>query len=252
MTMSYLDWGITGIVLLSSVLGFFRGITKELLSLISWLGSGILTYFSFSFLKHIARENISSPMLADGTTILASFLLFLIGFSFLNHLITAMIQKSRLNSIDRSLGFGFGVVRGCFILFALEIVLSCLYHRANYPTVFQTSHFKDFILQGGETLVGMLPKTAQQWINEQRQKLTTLSAAQTSVDTVSRTVTNLSQSVLTQPNTVPHHQEPSDKQFEPEKKMETLASLQTKPQSDKAPKKKTNQAELERLLNQVD
>ncbi len=147
-----------------------RGLTKELLGLVSWVASGTLTYFLFPFCKNFTRQYVASDALADGLTGLVMFVFLLAAFSFLSHLLSSIIQKSVLSSIDRSLGFGFGAIRGCAIIFAAEIIVSCTYARSEYPDFFKNSYFYHFVAQGSDTLSTMTPESVKSFITAQRHR----------------------------------------------------------------------------------
>jgi uncharacterized membrane protein required for colicin V production len=264
MSLNLFDVGFIVTILLSSVLGLLRGITKEFFTLISWSGSAFLAYCTFPLLKNITRDYVSSPMLADGITLLVIFLVFLICLTFLSQLLTSLVQRSSLNSLDRSLGFGFGVMRGCFILFLLEILISCIYERTLYPPVLKTSRFYDFMIQGSDTLVRVFPSSLQNMITQQRQKMVQSSSSPLlpaplipELSTVVQGVSEHAQSLPISPmQSISKSHSPQvseDKKVIQEKQVEKLSSLKTKPPSSSpASFSKKGQADLERLLKQVD
>ncbi len=227
--MQVIDYILSGVVFLSSLLGFFRGLTKELLGLLSWGGAGILTYFLCPFCKSFARQYVASEALADGLTGLAMFVFLLATFSFLSHLLSSIVQKSALSSIDRSLGFGFGVMRGCVMLFITEIVISCIYARPDYPDFFKNSYFYNFIIQGSDTVSKMTPASLKSLITMQRHKTTDKINA-----TIQEKITESSKEVL-------------------KKTVEDLAVLKTKKDttSTASQSKKTQDSELERVFEHM-
>ena len=72
--MNKFDLIFLGVLVLSACMGVVRGITKEILSLLSWVGAVTMAYILFPVTQHFARTQITNPMLADGVTIFAIFI----------------------------------------------------------------------------------------------------------------------------------------------------------------------------------
>jgi membrane protein required for colicin V production len=109
------DVGFGVLVLISAILATARGLTREVLSLVTWLGSaGIAAYMYF---KHpeIARGYIKEQIVADVATIAASFIVSLIVLHLITMRIADFVVDSRIGALDRTLGFVFGVLRGALI-----------------------------------------------------------------------------------------------------------------------------------------
>lgn len=168
--MSKFDLAFLVIIALSAIMGLVRGITKEILSLVSWFGAVVMAYILFPLTQHIARTHITNPMLADGVTILAIFLIFLIVLTLVSHFFTAMIRQSALSGVDRSLGFGYGILRAFVILFVFELVISCLWLRTEHPDMIKQGRFAGFMYKGSDILYTVLPTNAKEWIKSLQEK----------------------------------------------------------------------------------
>lgn len=129
---TYLDIALMAIALLSGLLAMYRGLTRELLSLVSWaVAAGAVIYFVVvkkAMAEDLAQQ-IGAPVYVAQIGIGA--LLFVI-LLVMVHLITSRISDSILDSgvgiIDRILGFAFGVLRG-FVL----IVIPYMFYEAFFP-----------------------------------------------------------------------------------------------------------------------
>lgn len=129
---SYLDIALLAIALLSGLLAMYRGLTRELLSLLSWaVAAGAVVYFVL--VKKTMAEELAAQV--NVPTVVAQIgigaLMFVV-LLVIVHLITSRISDSILDSgigvIDRILGFAFGVVRG-FVL----IVIPFMFYEAFVP-----------------------------------------------------------------------------------------------------------------------
>ncbi len=105
---SYLDVALLAIVVLSGIVAMYRGLTREVLSILSWVAAaGACVFFVFKY-KEEARsiaEQFHAPVLVAQVAI--GGIIFLIVLIIV-HLITARISDtvldSRVGAIDRILG----------------------------------------------------------------------------------------------------------------------------------------------------
>ena len=120
--LTYLDAALIAVCFISAVLAMYRGLTRELMSILSWAvaaGAAVLFVVQYrNFAQDIALQmgigdKVWLAQVAIGAVI---FLIVLI----VVHLITARISDaildSRVGMIDRVLGFLFGVARGFLLI----------------------------------------------------------------------------------------------------------------------------------------
>jgi membrane protein required for colicin V production len=125
--LTYLDAAVVAIALLSGLLAMYRGLTREVLSILSWIAAaGAVLYFVLYHkpaAEQLAAQFHAPPAVAQ---VVAGGLIFLIVLIIV-HLITARISDtildSRVGIIDRILGFVFGVVRG-FVLVVIPYMFT--------------------------------------------------------------------------------------------------------------------------------
>jgi len=113
--LNLLDYGLLGVLLLSSVLGLFRGLVREVLSLVAWV---LAFWFAQRYTGELSdhmQAIIRTGSLRQLTAFLALFLGSLIVFALVNRLLTLLIRASKLGSLDRILGCAFGALRGVVI-----------------------------------------------------------------------------------------------------------------------------------------
>lgn len=122
--LSYLDAGLLVVVLLSGLVAMYRGLTREVLSILSWIvAAGAVLYFvkyhrglaeelAKQFANPVQTTHIYIAQVAVGGVI---FLIVLIAIHLLTARIADNVLDSRIGMIDRVLGMAFGVVRG-FVL----------------------------------------------------------------------------------------------------------------------------------------
>ncbi len=159
MFISGLDIILIIVALLSGLLAMVRGLTREVLSIASWVAAAIATIFAYSRFREMARERIDPDQLADIILIAGSFLLVLIVVSYVTMKISDFILDSRIGAIDRTLGFAFGVARGVLLVVVAYLFFAWLVpEETDRPSWIQTARFLPLIEQTGDALLNLLPE----------------------------------------------------------------------------------------------
>ncbi len=115
---------VVTLLVLSVGLGFLRGFCNEVFTLVGWIGAVIATIYFTPVLRDYGRDLIDKKWMADLATSSTIFIVTLGVFSGLSYFVTKGVHMTRLGVVDRSLGFGFGLLRGVivaglgFLLFA--------------------------------------------------------------------------------------------------------------------------------------
>jgi membrane protein required for colicin V production len=160
---SYLDVALLAILALSGMVAMYRGLTREVLSILSWLAAaGACVFFVLKY-KEEARgiaDQFHAPVLVAQVAI--GGIIFLIVLIIV-HLITARISDtvldSRVGAIDRILGLLFGLARG-FVL----VVIPFMFYESfvdkpeqQYPWV-RDAMSRPWIKSTGDSLKIMLQR----------------------------------------------------------------------------------------------
>jgi membrane protein required for colicin V production len=123
-TIAFLDWFFLAVLLLSLLIGAWRGLVYELISLASWAAAFVLAQW---FALDVAQQ---LPMAGAGESVryAAGFALTFIVALFAGGLIAAIVKNLitavGLAPVDRVLGAAFGLVRGFVLLLAIGVVVS--------------------------------------------------------------------------------------------------------------------------------
>lgn len=118
------DWVLLTALLLSVVLGLWRGLVYEVLSVAGWVAAFVLAQaFADQAGAWLPMDGLSPALrLALG------FVLVFVGVAFAAGLGAWLVQKLvasvGLRPVDRVLGGAFGLLRGVVILLALALVVS--------------------------------------------------------------------------------------------------------------------------------
>ena len=121
--MATLDWVFLGVVVSSMVLGAWRGLVVEVLSLFNWAAAFVLAQW---LAPDVA---LRLPMAGATETIRYAaafglvFVLAVFAGSMLIWLVGKLFQVAALRPADRALGAAFGVMRGVVLVLAAAVIV---------------------------------------------------------------------------------------------------------------------------------
>ena len=121
--LNILDIAIISIVAISGIIGVFRGLVRELMSLIGWIVSAWLAWRYASLLAPYFESVIQSTDVRKAAAFVTIFLVSLVLFALLSYLISKIMNKSALKGMDRTLGMLFGFARGAIIIAVLLLLM---------------------------------------------------------------------------------------------------------------------------------
>ena len=158
--LTYLDVALLFIAVFSGFLAMYRGLTRELLSILSWLlaaAAAIYVVLNYPELAtELAEKFFQSETLAKVVLGAGVFLFVLLVVHFLTAQISDRILDSRVGMIDRILGFMFGVVRGFLIVVIAYLIFDFLVETETQPKWIVESQSLPYIKSTGKTIESVL------------------------------------------------------------------------------------------------
>lgn len=120
--MAALDWVFVVVLLASMLIGAWRGLVFEVLSLLGWVVSFFIAqWFAMDMAAWLPMgESAEAVRYAAG--FVAVFVLAVFACGFLTWLVKKLVDSIGLRPADRSLGALFGVLRGLVLLLVLAVV----------------------------------------------------------------------------------------------------------------------------------
>ena len=123
MNVSAVDWGLLGVLVFSMLLGAWRGLVYEVLSVLGWAAS---FYAAQWFAPQVARllpiQSASDPVRYAAAFVLV-FIAAIFVAGFLAFLLKKLVDAIGLRPVDRTMGAAFGLVRGVILLLAAAVVM---------------------------------------------------------------------------------------------------------------------------------
>ena len=122
--MSWLDWVLLAVLLLSATVGLWRGLVYEVLSVGVWVTAFLLAQAYAAQAGHwLPLEGFSEPLqVALGFA--AVFLAVAFVGGMLAWLVKQLVESVGLRPVDRVLGGVFGLARGAVLLLGLALVVN--------------------------------------------------------------------------------------------------------------------------------
>lgn len=112
-----------GVIVLSAILAYSRGLVREAMAIAGWVGAAVLAFIFAPSTQPLIKEiPVLNTFIADNCelSIVAAFAgVFAIGLilaSLFTPLFSSVVQRSALGGVDQGLGFLFGVVRGVLLI----------------------------------------------------------------------------------------------------------------------------------------
>lgn len=121
--MSWADIVILGIVAVSAVVSLFRGLMREVLSLVAWVVAFWIAIAGYPALSLPLEPLISVQWGRDAASFLILLVATLIVGGIVNIIVGRIIATGGLSGPDRLFGVAFGVARGVAIVGVVALIL---------------------------------------------------------------------------------------------------------------------------------
>lgn len=120
--MTWLDCAVIGVFVVSLALGAWRGLVREVLSILGWIIAFLAANLFAGPLGAVMPQVIPTPELRVAAAFLAVFAGSLIVTSLVGLLLSKIVNAVGLGGLDRLLGTVFGAARGVLIVLAATLL----------------------------------------------------------------------------------------------------------------------------------
>ena len=154
--MSIVDIAIIAIIVVSLIIGLFRGFVREFLSLVSW---GVALWAAYVYAQpgsEYLESYIDQQPVRIVDAFVVIFVVVLIAASFLGYLLGRLLSISGVTGVDRSLGMLFGVGRGVIIV-SILILASVFMDMTTHP-MWEKSLLVDYFNPLADILRSLMPQ----------------------------------------------------------------------------------------------
>ncbi len=151
------DLIVIAVVLLSGVFALARGLVREVLAIFSWIGAAFATFYGFDYLNPYTLRLIDTPMIANIVTGASIFLVTLFVLSIVSGAISGAVRGTAAGSVDRTLGFVFGLARGAVLVCIAYLALGFIMPPSDQPAWVKAARTAPFMERGADFLYSLAP-----------------------------------------------------------------------------------------------
>jgi membrane protein required for colicin V production len=155
--MTWLDYAIAGVFAASLVVGAWRGLVREVLSILGWVIAFLAASLFAGPLGPAMPEAIPSPELRVAAAYVAVFAGAVLATALVALLLSKIVKAAGLGGVDRLLGTLFGAARGLLIV-VVAALLAGLTSAPRQP-FWRDSASGPFLVQAAQVLKPLLPQT---------------------------------------------------------------------------------------------
>ena len=122
--MNGVDTAILVVTTLSCLFGLWRGLVKEVLSLVTWVAALLVARVYSETLSDVLVNVIESSSVRYVAAFALIFVIVMMIGTLLNHLLSKLLTITGIKVLDRLLGGVFGVARGVIIVLVILFITS--------------------------------------------------------------------------------------------------------------------------------
>ena len=152
------DLIVIAVIVVSGLFALMRGLVKEVLSIVSWVGALFVALYSYDYVIPFAIKWIKPLWLAEAVTGVGLFVIALIVLGLISSALSGAVRKSSAGALDRSLGFLFGLVRGAVIICVAWLAVSwAMPSSSDRPAWLRDARTLTLVERGANLLASMVP-----------------------------------------------------------------------------------------------
>jgi membrane protein required for colicin V production len=155
--MAWLDYAVIGVFVLSVAVGIWRGLIREVVSILGWVIAFLAANLLGGPLGPSMPQAIPTPELRVAAAYAAIFVVSLILTSLVGLLLSKVVGAVGLGGIDRLLGSLFGAARGLLVLLAAALIAGLT--SAPTQPFWRDSLSGPLLAQAAGALKPLLPQT---------------------------------------------------------------------------------------------
>ena len=157
------DLLLAAVLIASGIFAFRRGLVREVMALGTWVLASLFAFSFYPVAKPLLEAQIKNPMLADASAAIGLFCVAIIILVPLGDYLSGLVKTPTLSSIDRSLGFVFGIVRGFIIMCLLYLGMTFAWQDdQDQPDWMAQAKTKPALAYGVDLLRSVVPETAEE------------------------------------------------------------------------------------------
>lgn len=160
--MTAYDVFILAAILVSSLIGFFRGGTREIIDLASIIIAVVVDGLLSGVTEPIGRKFIHPAFVGNIAALIVVFAILYMGVRWIGAILGRQLHENKeLNPIDRGLGIGFGVLRALVFVGAVHLFMVAVTPANRMPAWFSHAKLYSVGSASAKTVQLVLPRAAK-------------------------------------------------------------------------------------------
>lgn len=156
MPITILDGVLIVFTLVSAMLAMVRGLSREILSIASWVAAAAAAFFFYPAVTPLVKPYIDNDKIAMAAAAAAVFFVALIIVTVITMKIADFIIDSRVGALDRTLGFIYGAARGILVV-AVGLMFFNWLVASNQPKWVADAKSRSLLESVGAKLASLMP-----------------------------------------------------------------------------------------------
>ena len=157
--MTWVDLAVLGVIAVSALLAFMRGLVREVLGIGAWVGAGLAGAYGLPLLRPRLLQWLGPSPWSDPIGFVAIFVVALIILMLIAHMIGRVVRGSPLGGLDRTLGLVFGLLRGAALVIVAYIFVGLVKPVDQWPQEVLQARSIDLVYDGAKWVVDHVPPT---------------------------------------------------------------------------------------------
>ncbi len=125
MNFAVIDWVFSGIIILFAIGGVIKGFIDNVFGKIAFIAGIILAYLFYKNIAGSVLKDVKNPYVANVLAFLLIFVVVFLVIKIIQMIVAKVFEWSILKSLDRTLGFIFGMIEGaavvCLVIFLITV-----------------------------------------------------------------------------------------------------------------------------------
>ncbi|SEA14462.1 CvpA family protein [Rubrimonas cliftonensis] len=178
MAFTVVDLVVLGVVAVSGLLAYSRGLTREALAIGGWILAGLGAFFFAPLVEPLLREiPVVGDFLRTSCTLAmlagfaVSFALILLLLAIFTPLVSGMVRESAIGPLDSAAGFLFGVARGVALVAVLYLLYDLVVPIEQRVEAIDGARSAVWLGDAAEAIRASAPETAPAWLTDRIDRL---------------------------------------------------------------------------------
>lgn len=160
------DIGVAVVLLISALLGLLRGFTRELFSIMAWIGAAVISWVAYPYVQPWLNDLIGIELLSELGSAVGIFVISMIVLTLVFAAVADKIKGQKTGALDRSLGFLYGLLRGGVVVIAAYMIFSWFVPPEEQWPWLESARSIAPIRNAGAEVEAAIPEESWAWLSE--------------------------------------------------------------------------------------